>query len=136
MGYLEYMAVLVSPSPKDTLKAIEERHKIVENRKKHEENVDGPNEPVIISAESKEFKSTTFYDTIAAEAGEESAAAIRNFFGDNVDDSSRPVTYIARPEQMSYFDRAIAAHQKGEDILPLPSLDTQLMQMHMDSIEF
>ena len=137
MGYLEYIAMLVSPSPKDTLKAIEERHKILETKKRHAENLGGENEPVVIDASSMVFKNTTFYDTIVAEGGQEAAADVKNYFGDNGDsDSSKPVTYVTKPGQMNYFDRAIAAHQKGEELMPIPSFSSQLAQMHMDALEF
>lgn len=131
------MATLVSPSPKETMKAIEDRRKIVEARRKHRDNNEADDTPVVIDAESRVFKNTSFYDSIAAEEGAEAAEAIKNFFGDSgSDDSKRPVTYIPKQGQLSYFERAIAAHQKGEDILPLPSLDSQLMQLHLDSIDF
>lgn len=134
MGYLEYIAVLVSPSPKDTLKAIEARHKAIEAKSKHEMN-DGA--PVVISAESREFKNTSFYDAIAAEVGSDNAEAVKAIFGDsNNDDSKKPVTYITKPGQMDYFEKAIAAHQRGEEILPIPSFQTQLQQMHLDALEF
>lgn len=137
MGYLEYIAVLVSPSPKDTLKAIDARHKNLEAKAKHESREDGTEAPIVIEAESRTFKNTTFYDAIAAEVGGDSAEAIKGIFGDTgIDDGKKSVTYVTKPGQMDYFERAITAHQKGEELMPLPSLQTQIQQMHLDALEF
>lgn len=137
MGYLEYIATLVSPSPKDTLKAIQERHKIIDAAKKQSEQVDGKEVPVVINAESREFTNTSFYDTVSQEMGEGAAEALRAAFGDTGNNlNKRPVAYVPRDGQMGYFEKAIAAHQRGEELLPAASLQTQLAQMHLDSITF
>lgn len=133
MGYLEYTAMLVSPSPKDTLKAIEARHKNTEAAKKHRENTDAP---IVINAESGEFENTTFYSSIETEVGKDSAAALMAYLGDKPDTSKRPVSYIPKPGQLGYFEKAIAAHQKGEDLMPGASLESDLVKMHLDSITF
>lgn len=135
MGYLEYIAVLVSPSPKDTLKAVEARRQAVEARMKAEENSDNPAGPVVIDASSGIFKNTSFYDSLAAEAGVD-PRELQAMFGEQDDSGKQPVTYIKKQGQTDYFQRAIEAHQKGEELEPLPSLQTQLQKMHMDAIEF
>ena len=138
MGLVEYLAVLVSPSPKDTIKAIESRRKDAAAKKKAFENADSQEVGVEIDASSGIFKNTSFYDTIAAEANEESANALKNFFNDTNDKSSNQmVKYKAKPGQMDYFNKAIEAHQKGEDLVEPPkSLQGQIAQMHLDAIQF
>ncbi len=71
MGYIEYLATLVSPHPKETIKAIESRHKPAN------------------SSESKVYVNTTFLDAIAAESGQDAVEDLKRHF-DDLGDSPPP----------------------------------------------
>jgi hypothetical protein len=137
MNYLDYMAVLVSPSPKDTMKAIEARQKAIQALEDVEEGETSDGSQVIIKHElDSTFQNTTFYDQIAAEVSGAEADRVRQFFGDTQKVNPKSVRYIPKPGQMDYFTKAIEAHQKGEELLPTPSIKSQIEQMHLDSLSF
>ena len=74
LDMVEYLAVLVSPSPKDTLKAIEKRRKMdAISKKKKGEKVEGSEDLKLFK---DDHRNTTFFDEIAKMAGEDTAKAM------------------------------------------------------------
>ena len=78
LDMVEYLAVLVSPSPKDTMKAIEKRRKadaIAKKRAGQAVEDDGD-----LKLFKNDHRNTTFYDEIAKMAGGETADALKKEF--------------------------------------------------------
>ena len=101
LDMVEYLAILISPSPKDTMKAIEKRRKI--------DALDKKRRGIKTEEEFKLFKqdhrNTTFYDEIAKVGGEETVAGLMEFFGETEKDSTVE-DYELDMEDLEFIEKA------------------------------
>jgi hypothetical protein len=100
---VEYLAVLVSPSPKDTMKAIEKRRKAdAIAKKKSGQKIDGQEDTKLFK---DDHRNTTFFDEIAKMVGEDTANAMKK--DANVgDDFSAVEEYELDMEDLDFIQKA------------------------------
>lgn len=125
MGYIEYLAVLISPHPKETVKAIEGRHKLLNAAKRKAGiEVDGEEDAKLFH---DDHRNTTFFDAIQAEGGEEAISGLKAFFGDKPEQANSVEAYSPKVDDIEFLERAIKLSAEGKN----PS-----GQQEMDTIEF
>jgi len=103
LDLIEYLAVLISPSPKDTIKAIDHRRSAVEREKIKSGEIK------VKSDEHKLFKkdhrNTTFYDDIAKFGGNDAAEALKKEFGEEGQVESTE-SYEMDMEDLEFIEKA------------------------------
>jgi hypothetical protein len=110
MGYIEYLATLVSPHPKETIKAIEQRHKmsnLEKIRSGEEVNTDD------LKLFHDDHRNTTFFDAIAAEGGDQALADLKSLFNDRPEDAKTVEMYTPKVDDLEYIQRAMEKPVNG-----------------------
>lgn len=111
MDGIEYLAMLVTPHPKEAMKVIEGRRK-ESARVKREAGVstegDGSGRKKLFT---EEHRNTTFYDEVEKMVGKEAADALRK---EDKDNSSSTEAYDLEFEDLEYIEKARKAQQEYE----------------------
>jgi hypothetical protein len=106
---VEYLAILVSPHPKETIKAIDSRRKTAERDKMI---ADGKAD----FDEKSGFVNTTFYDTIKEVAGDASVEEIRKSFEEKpADKVDSQLEHEITPEDIEFMERARRLQKEDQD---------------------
>jgi hypothetical protein len=82
MDLVEYMAILVTPHPKEAMKVIEGRKKEMLKRKVQKGDIDG--DKVEKKLFTDDHRSTSFYEELAKHGGERSAEEAAAIFNDDL----------------------------------------------------
>jgi hypothetical protein len=110
MGYIEYLATLVSPHPKETIKAIEQRHKMSNLEKiRNGEQVNTDD----LKLFHDDHRNTTFFDAIAAEGGDQALADLKALFNERPEDAKAVEMYTPKVDDLEYIQRAMEKPVNG-----------------------
>lgn len=115
MDLLEYLAVLVTPHPKETMQVIERRRKDLETARIKAGIVQKSKEEGSGKIFKKEHRNTTFYDEIRKHAGD--AAAETLIFEDSGEKGEAPASvesYDPDFEDMAFIEKAKAMQAELE----------------------
>lgn len=124
LGYIEYLATLISPHPRETIKAIEARHKHAQMEKaKAGEDVERE-----FKLFHEDHRNTTYFDAIAAEGGADAIEDLKQFFGDKPETAQAVELYQPKADDIEFIEKAINK-KVDEEVVPTDPLN-------FDTIEF
>jgi len=125
LDLVEYLAILISPSPKDTMKAIDHRRALAERDKVRRGEIDKTDADHKLF--KKDHRNTTFYDDIAKFGGTEAAEELKREFGEEQEVESIE-SYEMDSEDLEWIERA--RNLQAETIMKKEA------NKKLDSIEF
>jgi hypothetical protein len=122
MDLVEYLAVLVTPHPKETMQVIEKRRKDLEAARLKAGLIDKAEEQASNKLFKHDHRNTTFYDDIRKMAGDSAADTL--LFEDENGEAPTPVeTYEPDFEDLAFIEKARAMQ---EDLLKKQAQEKQL----------
>ena len=126
MDLIEYLAMLVTPHPKEAMKVIQERKKEFERTKLKMGELD--KDEVKKKLYFEDHRSTTFYDELMQHGGEQAAKEPAMIFQDDLENTD---TYEVRDmdiEDMEFMEHVKATKEKIDQ--------KKQRQQSFDTIEF